>query len=247
MRVLMSVTTWDAARVEAGLRECGLLTTTARDGVEVFESLDMLFSPVVILETDLPDMRWRVALQQLRLECPDAAILVLNNKGTLEDKVAALEIGADDIIDPRMRTEEIVSRILSVTGRRAGFAGPILRSGALKLDLRAKRAFWGPDQIEMSPSQYEIFELLCMNQSGIVTKDDIMGQLYGLEEGPDPRVIDVFICKIRTSLAMSGAPADMVETVRGRGFRMTIAEQAGAVQPLPFVEPEIPFTLPEAA
>jgi DNA-binding response OmpR family regulator len=62
MRILMSVTTWDGARIEAALRDYGFLTTVAKDGIEVFECLDLLNHPIVLLETDLPDMRWKIAL-----------------------------------------------------------------------------------------------------------------------------------------------------------------------------------------
>lgn len=247
MRILMSVTTWDGARVEAGLREFGFLTTVARDGVEIFECLDLLAHPVVLVETDLPELNWKVALRQLREEQPDTSILVIENKGDVDTTLAALDGGADDVIDPHMRAEEIVSRILSVAARRAGYASPILRMGALKVDLRARRVAWGPKRIDLSPSQYEIFEMLCLNRTSSVSKDDIMGQLYGIDDGPDPRVIDVFICKLRAKLVDAGAPSDLIETVRGRGFRLGAIEEGRGRLPLPIADKKWPFDLRNVA
>ena len=114
MRILMSVTTWDGARIEAGLREAGFHTTTAKDGIEVFECLDLLENPAIIMETDLPDLRWRVALSQLRKEQPDATILLLNNDNTMEVALAGLDLGADDILSPKMSFPEIKHRLLAV-------------------------------------------------------------------------------------------------------------------------------------
>ena len=233
MRVLMSVTTWDGARVEAGLRDYGFLTTVAKDGIEVFECLDLLAHPVVLLETDLPDMRWKIALSQLRREQPDMAILVIDNNRKVEDALAAFDGGADDVLDPRMQADEVVSRILAVTSRRAGFAGPILRMGALKVDLRLRRVYWGPDLVDLSPSQYEIFELLCLNNLGVVSKEQILGQLYGVDDGPDPRVIDVFVCKMRARFVAAGAPESMISTLRGRGFLLNIDPNVEHEEPLP--------------
>ena len=247
MRILMSVTTWDGARVEAGLREFGFLSTVARDGIEVFECLDLLNHPVVLLETDLPDMNWRVAMTQLRAEHPNLTIIAIDNNGKVEDTLAALEAGADDVIDPKMRADEMVSRVLSVTARRAGFSGPVLRIGALKVDLRTRSIFWGPTQIDISPSQYEIFEMLCLNRTSAITKEHVMGQLYGVDDGPDPRVIDVFVCKLRARMTAAGAPTDLIETIRGRGFRLSMADTDRGRKPLPYVTPVVPIEFPKAA
>lgn len=247
MRVLMSVTTWDAARIEAGLRENDFLTTVARDGIEVFECLDLLNHPVVLLETDIPDMRWTVALSQLRREKPDASIIVIDNNRNMDDVLTALQGGADDVVDPGMKTDEIVSRILSVAARRAGFSGPVLRMGPLSVDLRAREVRWRSSQVTLSPSQYEIFELLCLQRTSAVSKEQIMGQLYGIEDGPDPRVIDVFVCKLRAKLTEAGADEGLIETVRARGFRLTAQQENRGRYPLPYVSRELPFDLPDAA
>lgn len=247
MRILMSVTTWDGARIEAGLRDYGMLTTVAKDGIEVFECLDLLNHPVVLIETDLPDMRWKVALSQLRREQPELSILVIDNHRTVEDALAAFEGGADDVLDPRMQADEIVSRVLAVAARRAGHAGPVVRMGPLKVDLRMRRAYWGPERVDLSPSQYEIVELLTLNTVGAVTKDQIMGQLYGVDEGPDPRVIDVFMCKIRASFEAAGAPNTIISTLRGRGFSMHVDQSQYEELPLPVSDKIVSLDIKRAA
>lgn len=224
MRILMSVTTWNGARVEAGLRDLGYLTTTAHDAMEVFECLELIDQPVVLLETDLPDMNWRIALTRLRAGNPSMTVIAIDARDQVSDRLAALNAGADDVISPNMRAEEISARIMAVTSRRAGHAGQKLRIGPMKVDLRGRKAYWGPETVTLSRSQYEILELLCLNQDVPVSKDQIMGQLYGIEDGPDQRVLDAFMCKLRAHFADVGAPKDLVETIRGRGFQLNLAD-----------------------
>ncbi len=235
MRILMSVTTWDGARMEAGLRENGFQTTTAKDGIEVFECLDLLESPAVILETDLPDLRWRVALTQLRKEQPHIAILLLNNSGAQDVALSALDLGADDILTPKMCFKEVTHRLLAVVSRRKGNAGPLVQNGPLAIDLRDQSVAWAGKRVSLSPSQYQIFEILCLNRTTVVTKDKILGELYGVDETPDSRVLEVFLNGMRTRLGAAGAPSNLIETVRGQGYRLTSLEHydmAGERYPL---------------
>ncbi|MEO9821409.1 MAG: response regulator transcription factor [Paracoccaceae bacterium] len=224
----MSVTTWDGARIEAGLREAGFQTTTAKDGIEVFECLDLLDSPAIILETDLPDLRWRVALSQLRKEQPNASILLLNNDDSIDVSLTGLDLGADDIVSPKMAFQEIKHRLLAVTSRRNGNSRPVLQNGPLSLDLRDHAVHWAGVRVALSPSQYQIFETLCLNQTTVVTKSKILGELYGIDETPDSRVLEVFLNGMRTRLGAAGAPSDLIETVRGQGYRLANLENYSA-------------------
>ena len=220
MRILMSVTTWESARLEAGLRESGFQITAAKDGIEVFESLDLLHHPIVLLETDLPDLRWRVALSQLRKEQPDLSILLINSSGNTEDALIALENGADDVVHPRMHAREVASRIIAVASRRSGKLGQVIQQGPLRLDLRDHSVSWAGREVAFSPSQYLIFETLCLNNARAVNKNELLGQLYGIEDAPDSRVLEVFVNGMRKKLMAAGAPFEVVETVRGMGYRL---------------------------
>lgn len=247
MRILMSAATWDAASIDVGLRNLGALVTTAHDGIEVFESLDLMDHAVVLLETDLPDIRWRVALSQLRAEHPGLSIIVVNSRKDPSDRVAALEIGADDVVEPNTHVGEILARIQSVAARRAGFSGPVLRMGPLRIDLRNKSVAWGPARVHLTPSQYEIVELLALSPQSLVTKERVMGQLYGIEDAPDVRVLDVFLNRIRSSLCNAGAPSNLVETMRGAGFRLNPSIVRAPEDCLPFIDDALPFDISSAA
>lgn len=220
MRVLMSVTSWETVRLQNDLTSFGFPVTVAEDGIEIFECLDLLGHPVVVMETNLPDLRWQVALDQLRRECPSMSILVVDTNGSERDRLEALEIGADDVISPQIDAAELTARILAVASRRAGYSGPTLYIGPLKVKLQERRVWWGTEQVKLSPAMYSIFEKLCLSAPTVVSKHALMGELYGIDEGGEERVIDVFVANLRARLAAVGAPRDLIETIRGRGYRL---------------------------
>jgi DNA-binding response OmpR family regulator len=244
MRVLMSVTSWDSVRLQADLTSMGFPVTAADDGIAIFESLDLLGHPVVLMETDLPDLRWQVALDQLRRECPGMSILVIDSRRSDVDRVKAFDIGADDVVSPDVDSAELVSRILAVATRRAGYSSPVLQMGPLRVTLQDRTVWWGSSPIKLSPAQYTIFEKLCLNAPRAVSKHDLMGELYGLDEGSEERIIDVFVANLRARLAAVGAPRDLIETVRGRGYRLAeLAPNGGGTQ-APFEMPVEDFGIP---
>ena len=148
MRILMSVTTWDSLQIQANLQEQGFLVTAAEDGTAVFESLILLGRPIVILETNLPDMLWAESLLKLRQAKRNMSILVLNSHNSDTDRTKAFELGADDVITPQMDAREIAARIRAVTVRRAGYCGPNLNIGPMRPRMEERRAYWGPQQID---------------------------------------------------------------------------------------------------
>lgn len=234
MRVLMSVTSWETIRLQNDLDSLGFPVTVAEDGIEIFECLDLLGHPVVVMETNLPDLRWQVALDQLRRECPSMSILVINSHGSESDKVEAFELGADDVMAATVDGAEMAARILAVATRRAGYSGPTLYIGPLKVKLQERRVWWGTEQVKLSPAQYNIFEKLCLSAPNAVSKHILMGELYGIEEGGEERVIDVFVANLRSRLAAVGAPRDLIETIRGRGYRLAEFTPTGDVQDASF-------------
>ena len=220
MRILTSVTSWDGVRIQAELTALGFPITPADDGIAIFESLDLLGHPVTLVETGLPDLRWTVAVKQLRKESPSMSILVVDTADSAEDRTRALSLGADDIIRSDMPGSEVAARILAVATRRAGYSGPVLNIGQMKVSLQERRVWWGATPVHMSPTQYSIFETLCLTSPELVSKDDILGEIYGLEPIGDARTIDVFMATLRSRLARAGAPRSMIETVHGRGYRL---------------------------
>lgn len=246
MRVLMSVTSWDSVRLQSDLISMGFRVTVADDGIAIFEALDLISHPVVLMETDLPDLKWQIALDQLRSEAPQMTILVVNSADTAEDRLRAFELGADDVVSPQVDGAELAARICSIAARRAGHASPTLQIGPLQLALQQRKVWWSGTPLRLTPTQYQIFEALCLASPRAVSKHDLMGEIYGVEEGSEERIIDVFITTMRDRLQEAGAPRDLIETVRGRGYRLSeiILADAAQASNAPFEMPVEDFGIP---
>lgn len=228
----MSVASWDATLVQAYLQDHDFLVTAADDATTIFDSLTLLGRPVVILETDLPDMSWTACLKKLRRSYRNMTILVLNSKNSVMDQNQALALGADDVITPNMQGSEIAARIRAIMARRSGFSGPNVHVGPLQLRMQDRSAYWGGQKIELSPTQYNIFETICLASPYSVSKHVIMAELYGIEEGCEALSINVFISHIRARLVAAGAPRNAIETVHGRGYRLSKLEPGENVMPV---------------
>ncbi len=233
MRVLMSETSWDAALLHVKLREQGLFITRAKTGEDLFESLNLLGRPVVILETGLPDMDWLKALGRLRQQSRNMSIFVLDRERSLFNQCSALAQGADDVLSPGMSGAEIAARIRAVMARRSGHASPNVTIGPMRLRMAERRAYWGPQRIELTQSQYNIFETICLGAPYSISRHVIMAELYGTEENGTPETINVFISHIRNRLSAAGAPRNAIETVAGRGYRLSDFKPSEGFLPVP--------------
>ena len=226
MRILMSMCSWDAILLQSLLQEQHFLVTAAHDGEEIFAALNLMSRPVVILETDLPDQHWSECLRRLRREYRNMTILVLNTRNSLEDLTHAFALGADDVFAAGMSGPEIAARIRAIMVRRSGHASPNLSIGPLRLRMEDRRAFWGPLRIDLTPTQYRIFETICLAAPYAISKDVIMAELYGVETGCDIVSINVFVSHVRSRLVAAGAPWNTIETVQGRGYRLSAFAEA---------------------
>lgn len=233
MRVLMSVTSWNAMELQTCLQEEGFLVTAAEDGSEVFESLTLLGRPIVILETGVPDVDWAESLKKLRGNHRNMSIFMMNTHKSVDDQIKAFELGADEVIDPDTDGKEVAARIRAVVVRRAGYSGPNVNIGPMRLRMLERSAYWGPQKIDLTPTQYNIFQTLCLAAPYAVSRHVIMAELYGLEEGCELLSVNAFISHVRAKLIAAGAPKSVIETVNGRGYRLSQLEPSENVLPVP--------------
>jgi DNA-binding response OmpR family regulator len=220
MRILMSVTSWAGLSVQTALAEHSYPVTVADHGIGVFERLDRSGHRVVLLESGLPDMRWTVALGELRRSCPGMSVLVIDNADSAADRAKAFELGTDDVLSAEMPGAEIAARIAAVAARRAGYAGPVLHIGPLQVSLRERRVWWGAAAVLTSPQQYAILETLCLSAPDIVGKDAALNEICHLDPASDPAILDICMATLRNRLVRAGAPCNLIETVEGRGYRL---------------------------
>ncbi|MCL1037666.1 response regulator [Shewanella submarina] len=174
---------------------------------------------VAIVDLGLPDGDGVQLIQQMRAQGVKAPVLVLTARVNWQDKVTALNAGADDYLVKPFQKEELVARLDALVRRSSGFVRPVIISGAIKLDLAAKQVFWQEDELEVTAFEYQILEYLMRHHGEVVAKQRLLDVLYGDKEG-DPNTIEVMISRLRKKLTRDDIECPIV-TIRGQGYRFT--------------------------
>lgn len=208
-------TTMNDARIDVVHTDSGL------DGVEYARNYGF---GLIILDLGLPDTDGTDVITSLRNFRIDTPILVLSGNVSVEDKRRSLDAGADDyLVKPFVRSE-LVARINAVTRRCCGHASQIIEVGPMRLDLDAREIFLHGTRLDLTNKEYSITELMMMRPGMTLSKEAFINHLYGGRDEPEPKIIDVFICKIRKKIAEANAAHGgdtIVRTVWGRGYKIT--------------------------
>jgi DNA-binding response OmpR family regulator len=220
-----------SAQIEHDLRQAGLLVTTADTQEDVLELLPMVGRAAIILDSDMAGPKWDAFLACIRERRPNAPILAICGADSLEDEILALTRGADDVLTPRMDSDEVVVRILRVATRRAGFAKPVLGLGGLHIDTFTQSVSWNGRPVPLTPSQYHILEMLALRGGGFVANEELLDLLYGADSAPEPQAIRVFASHLRKRLREAGAAEIVIECVSHLGFRLLGEGSVSAVRP----------------
>jgi two-component system cell cycle response regulator CtrA len=154
-------------------------------------------------------------------------VLILSGLARPQAKVKGFGMGADDYITKPFDKEELVARIQAVIRRSKGYSQPLLKVGALLLNLDSREVQVEGREVHLTGKEYAILELLVLRRGMVLTKEAFLNHLYGGIDEPEMKIIDVFICKLRKKLAQAGA-GNLIGTVWGRGYMMRDpASQAG--------------------
>ncbi|MEC8667040.1 MAG: response regulator transcription factor [Pseudomonadota bacterium] len=218
MRILLTDMTWHMAIVAKSLRDAGFFVTEAGDVSELLEFAQTGEQDAILIDPDLPKADARVILRQLRSLKGRTPICVHTRRDV--DRIAMLAAGADDVFDAEISMAEMSARLQSFVRRAAGFGSPVLRIGDLQIDLAAQSVHLGDMPIRLTRLEYELIETMALRRGALITRDEIMLQLYAWQDEPDAKIIDVYICRIRAKLAAAGATEDLISTSFSQGYRL---------------------------
>jgi two-component system response regulator PhoP len=145
-------------------------------------------------------------------------ILILTARSDWQDKVEALEIGADDYVTKPFRIEELMARVNALLRRSAGHAAPEVRNGPLKVNLSSQEVSIDDEPMELTTFEYKVLEYFMLHPGQVVSKMELNEHLYDEDADPDSNVIEVIIGRLRRKLD-PGGEWQPIETLRGRGYR----------------------------
>ncbi|HQT47342.1 MAG TPA: response regulator transcription factor, partial [Acidocella sp.] len=163
-------------------------------------------------------------LRLARLRAPIVAIARSLNESA---RLRVLQAGADDLIVDALSHEEVFMKVQNLIRRSRGFQENALRIGQIEINMNAKKIYARGKPVTLTKKEYQIAEILALRKGVVLSKEAILDHLYGGLDEPNPKIIDVFICKIRKKLAVMGVD-DFIETNWGRGYMVIDHRQEAA-------------------
>jgi two-component system OmpR family response regulator len=180
--------------------------------------------PLVILDRMLPDADGLEVCRELRAQGSSSLVLMLTARDGLQDKIDGLKGGADDYLTKPFAFDELLVRIEALLRRArpsagaAGAAAPqTLAVGDLRLDLAAKAAWRGERRIPLTAKEFTLLAYLMANAGAVVSRPQLLSNVWGLSFDPGTKVVDVYIRYLRRKVDGEGE-AQLIRTVRGFGY-----------------------------
>jgi two-component system, cell cycle response regulator CtrA len=204
-------------------------TDLGEDGLEIGKLYDY---DIIILDLMLPDIDGYEVLRRLRQAKVRTPILILSGLSGLDNKVKGLGFGADDFLSKPFERRELVARIQAIVRRAKGHAESAIRTGKLTVNLEGRTVEVEGKPVHLTGKEYGILELLSLRKGTTLTKEMFLNHLYGGMDEPEPKIIDVFVCKLRKKLVQATKGDNYIETVWGRGYVLRDPAPAAAVRKL---------------
>ena len=201
------------------LKVSGFEARGFEDGVDFWFAMKAQKPELIILDVMLPGEDGLTILKRLRSSpvTADIPVIMATAKGSEYDKVIGLDGGADDYLAKPFGMMEMVSRIKAVLRRTTPKQAKVISYGAITLDEGKHTVTVHKTPVSLTLKEYEILKLLVENPGQVFTREMLLSDIWGIDFTGETRTVDVHIGTLRTKLAEAG---DMIETVRGVGYKM---------------------------
>ena len=216
--------------LELELGEEGYTVRSCGDGIEALTQIRLEPPDLVILDWMLPDLSGVEVCQRLRATGLQLPVLMLTGRDAVQDRVQALDAGADDYLVKPFSIEELLARLRALARRAgaAGAAGPtgeVLELADLRLDLASHEVSRGGVPVHLSHTEFQLLHCLMAGAGRVQSRQSLLEQVWGEGFVGDANVLDVYVRYLRRKLEPAGLPT-LIQTVRGVGFLL----KAGAIK-----------------
>ena len=208
------------------LTAAGHAVDVAADGEEgLYAALEYPIDAAII-DLGLPRIAGLEVIRRLRAAGKSYAVLVLTARDRWQDKVEGLGAGADDYLAKPFHFPELQARLGALLRRAGGWTTPLLQCGPVTLDTRAQTVAVRGAPVELTSFEYRLLEHLMLRAGDVISKTELTEKLYQQDFERDSNVIEVLIARLRRKLD-PGEELQPIETLRGRGYRLTLARGPG--------------------
>lgn len=195
-------------------------TRTALDVQEAKSLLQKWRPHVAVIDMDIEGDR--IVEQTQGASGPHIAVLALTRRGDLKTKLAAFEQGVDDIMTVPFSPEELLARVLAITRRTYGGAlafTPVIKLGEIEIDILNRKVRAGTSDLHLTPIEQSLLYLLAANAGRVLTRDEIMDALWGVDYVAESNTVDRHIRNLRAKLQNDWRKPRFIATEPGRGYR----------------------------
>lgn len=193
----------------------------ANDGEEaLFQGSEHCYDAAII-DIGLPIIDGISVIKALREKGVDFPILILTARDSWQDKVAGLDVGADDYLTKPFQPEELLARLNALIRRSVGQTSPIISNGALSINTTNFQVLVDDKLIQLSASEYKLLAYLMLNKGNVKSKSELTEHIYDQDFDLDSNVIEVFIRRLRKKLDPTNK-YNFIETHRGQGYQLKV-------------------------
>ncbi len=206
--------------VRAYLEREGYTVYTANDGAAALQSIRAFKPDLIVLDIMLPEVDGLEVLRRLRQES-NAWVLMLSARAEEMDKILGLKMGADDYLTKPFSPRELVARVEAMLRRGGGTSDeetPLIFDD-IRIDPAARKVLVAGQLIDLTPIEFDLLLALARHHGRVLSRDQLIEQVWGYDYYGDDRVVDVHIGRLRRKLDAAGGAGKRIATVRGVGYR----------------------------
>jgi DNA-binding response OmpR family regulator len=217
----------DEPQMLLGLRDNleleGYDVQTASDGDEGLARAASFNPDLVILDVMLPKKNGFDVCRELRARSNATPIVMLTARSAETDKVLGLELGADDYVTKPFSITELLARVRAVLRRtssqKAAAVSDHVRIGEIDIDFKLHQARKGKVRVEFTAREFDLLRYFVQHTGQVVTREQILNEVWGYEEFPTTRTIDNFVAKLRQKIERAPHAPEHILTIHGSGYK----------------------------
>ncbi|MDT3740830.1 MAG: response regulator transcription factor [Candidatus Kapabacteria bacterium] len=205
--------------IKHGLEEERYIVEIAYDGISGLEMLMNNHFDAIVLDVMLPGKDGFTLLKEMRDSGISTPVIMLTARANVEDRVAGLDLGADDYLPKPFSFDELAARLRSILRRSSPEKSTKLRAGDLILDTVSHLAYRQGREIELTTKEYALLEYMLRNKNRILSRSTITQHVWKHNFDPESNIIDVYVKRLRSKIEQDGEKP-LVQSIRGVGYRL---------------------------